>query len=128
MGGIKTLAIDEPLIFKRGRKGRRGFHLPEGEWKDIKIEDILPKDLIREDIEDFPELSETEVFRHFFRLSQWNYSVDSGFYPLGSCTMKYNPKINEYVASLEGFQKIHPYQPEELVQGALELMLSLIHI
>jgi glycine dehydrogenase subunit 2 len=125
MRGIKTLSIDEPLIFERGRKGRKGFHLPKGGWENVKIDELIPKDLIRDDIKDFPELSEVEVFRHFFRLSQWNYSVDSGMYPLGSCTMKYNPKINEYVASLNGFLKIHPYQDEDLLQGALELMYEL---
>jgi glycine dehydrogenase subunit 2 len=81
--------------------------------------------LIRKDLEGFPEMSEVEIVRHFTRLSQWNYGVDSGFYPLGSCTMKYNPKVNEELARLSGFAGAHPYQPEEISQGALQLMYDL---
>ncbi len=123
--GTTGLSLNEPLIFEQGRKGRRGVKLPVEEPEGIDIEDILPEEYIRSDIDGFPELSEREVVRHFTRLSQWNYGVDSGFYPLGSCTMKYNPKINEELARLEGFTNIHPYQPEETIQGALQLMYEL---
>ena len=80
---------------------------------------------MRDRIEGFPEVSEMDAVRHYTRLSQWNFGVDSGFYPLGSCTMKYNPKVNEAVCRLPGLSMIHPYEPEELVQGALELMYEL---
>ena len=79
----------------------------------------LPAALLRGEIADFPEVSEVDVVRHFTRLSQWNYSVDEGLYPLGSCTMKYNPRINEEVARAAGLRRLHPLQPEEQVQGAL---------
>src|SRR5262249_15422607 len=72
-----------------------------------------------------PEVSELDAVRHFVKLSQLNHSIDTGFYPLGSCTMKYNPKINDAMAALEGFRELHPYQPEEQIQGALELMWTL---
>jgi glycine dehydrogenase subunit 2 len=88
-------------------------------------EKLWPVKFLRKDLEGFPEMSEVEIIRHFTRLSQWNYGVDSGFYPLGSCTMKYNPKINEDVARLPGFASAHPYMPEELSQGALQMMFEL---
>lgn len=86
---------------------------------------ILPKKLLRDQIENFPQLSEPEVVRHFTKLSQLNFGIDGGSYPLGSCTMKYNPKVNDLVASEEGFASLHPYTPEEFSQGALEVMYSL---
>ncbi len=119
------LIQEEPLIFEQGGKGRKGYSLPKEDVKAVDPSSLIPPHLLRKDIEGFPELSEVEVVRHFTRLSQWNYGVDSGFYPLGSCTMKYNPKINEEVARLKGFAHIHPYQPEELVQGVLRLMVEL---
>jgi glycine dehydrogenase subunit 2 len=107
---------DEPLIFELGGKK---------EGKQFLKEDLgLPKHLIREKL-DLPELSEPEVVRHYTRLSQMNYGVDFGLYPLGSCTMKYNPKICEELAALDEVASIHPYQDEESVQGALELMYKL---
>ncbi len=123
--GIQGLAFHEPLLFDQGSQGRRGCALPENDVPEVKPERLLPKKLLRHDIPGFPELSEVEVVRHFTRLSQWNYGVDLGFYPLGSCTMKYSPKINEEVWRLPGFSRAHPYQPEALVQGALELMFEL---
>ena len=87
-------------------------------WKGSDPEQIWPRKFIRKELEGFPEMSEVEVVRHFTRLSQWNYGVDSGFYPLGSCTMKYNPKVNEDIARLPGFAGAHPYQPEEISPGA----------
>jgi glycine dehydrogenase subunit 2 len=123
--GITTLAIDEPLIFEQGSEGRTAFSLPEETGDLEKIEESLPKKLIRENISCFSEISEVELVRHFTRLSQWNYGVDTGFYPLGSCTMKYNPKLNEEAASLPGFARSHPYQPESLSQGSLRILWEL---
>ncbi|MCD6515016.1 MAG: aminomethyl-transferring glycine dehydrogenase subunit GcvPB [Candidatus Odinarchaeota archaeon] len=120
---------DEPLIFEIGRKGRIGHSVPEAS-EDIKkaVGDVinkLPEKIRRKTPPNLPEVSEVEVVNHYTRLSQMNYGVDLGLYPLGSCTMKYNPRINEAVASLEGFSWIHPYQDEETVQGALELLYKL---
>ncbi|MGQ9617744.1 MAG: aminomethyl-transferring glycine dehydrogenase subunit GcvPB [Candidatus Aminicenantia bacterium] len=117
----KFVAYEEPLIFEISGEGKCGFMLPE---PDVPEEEI-PETIKREDIEDFPEVSETEIVRHFTRLSQLNYCVDKGFYPLGSCTMKYNPKINEKISSLEGFTDIHPLFPEKFVQGCLEIIYTL---
>ncbi|HNT01034.1 MAG TPA: aminomethyl-transferring glycine dehydrogenase subunit GcvPB [Candidatus Saccharicenans sp.] len=115
--------IREPLIFEISSPGKTAFKVPE---LDVPEKKELLADLpLRADIEGFPEVSETEITRHFTRLSQTNYCVDLGIYPLGSCTMKYNPKINEKVASLPGFIQTHPLAPEELVQGNLELMKTL---
>ncbi len=119
------LILNEPLIFERGAKGRKGYSLPRLDVDRVSPENIWPRKLIRQDLEGFPEMSEVEIVRHFTRLSQWNYGVDSGFYPLGSCTMKYNPKVNEELARLSGFAGAHPYQPEEISQGALQLMYDL---
>ena len=110
----------EPLIFELSKPGRVGWTLPEKPRERINV----PKELLREKLE-LPELSEPEVVRHYTRLSQMNYGVDSGFYPLGSCTMKYNPKVCEELAALEAANYIHPHQAEETVQGALELMYML---
>ncbi len=99
--------------------------MPLLEVEEIKPEDVWPSKLIRPDLEEVPELSEVEVVRHFTRLSQWNYGLDANLYPLGSCTMKYNPKVNEDLARLPGFAQTHPYQPEELAQGALQVMYEL---
>ena len=112
--------MTSPLIFEISRAGRHGVVLPD---LDVPRAD-LPKGLVRDDLP-LPEVSEPDVIRHYTRLSQLNYAVDLGFYPLGSCTMKYNPKINEGVARLPGFSRLHPYQDEETVQGALFLMYSL---
>lgn len=123
--GTQGLIFNEPLIFEEGGEGRIGYSIPDCDVPKKDISHILPKNMIREEISGFPSLSEVDVVRHFTRLSQWNYAVDSGFYPLGSCTMKYNPKINEDTARLSGFSNIHPYQPEELSQGALQMMYEL---
>ncbi len=116
---------DEDLIFERSRAGRRGYLLPELDVPETEIESLVPADLVRADVEGMPEVSEFEVVRHFTRLSTWNYGVDTGFYPLGSCTMKYNPKINETLARLEGFAHAHPLLPERISQGSLEVMKRL---
>ena len=98
---------DEPLLFEISRPGRLGVELPICDVPEQPLDQLLPKSALRFDLP-LPELSEPEVIRHFTHLSQRNYSVDSGFYPLGSCTMKYNPKINEEIARLSGFARIHP--------------------
>src|SRR5262245_34625364 len=113
--------IDEPLVFEK-RKDRSGFSLPPSEVEERKPEDLIPAGLVRDSISEMPELSELEVIRHFTRLSQWNHSIDTAFYPLGSCTMKYNPKINERVASFPGFSNTHPEQPASTIQGNLRLL------
>jgi len=127
MGKTKDTGLiqDEPLIFEQGGEGRKGYSLPRWDVEKAKDRKLIPSHLLRKELIGFPQLSEVEVVRHFTRLSQWNFGVDSGLYPLGSCTMKYNPKINEEVARMKGFAHIHPYQPESLVQGILKLMVEL---
>jgi glycine dehydrogenase subunit 2 len=110
----------EPLIFELSSHGRRGTLLPE---LDVPPAD-LPAELLREELP-LPEVTEVDVVRHYVRLSQLNHAVDVGFYPLGSCTMKYNPKVNDVAAQLPGFSYTHPYQPESTVQGNLALMFGL---
>ncbi len=116
--------LDEPVLFERGSPGRRGYTLRPLTESERAAGSLAPE-LCRDDLEDFPELSEMEVLRHFLRLSQWNYSAATNFYPLGSCTMKYNPILNEKVARLAGFADLHPLTPPEASQGALELMAEL---
>jgi glycine dehydrogenase subunit 2 len=110
------------LIFEKSIPGRAGVQLPSQDTPVLN--DILPKSLIRADT-NLPEVGEVDVVRHYIGLSKMNYGVDNGFYPLGSCTMKYNPKINEITSSMPGFAYAHPLQPEELSQGALRLMHEL---
>jgi glycine cleavage system P protein (glycine dehydrogenase) subunit 2 len=116
------LLLDEPLIFERSRPGRSGFAI-EGAVESAA--QLLPPELRRAPIDGFPEVSEPEVLRHFLRLSQWNLGTATTFYPLGSCTMKYNPVVNEALARLPGFARLHPLTPDELAQGVLELMWEL---
>ena len=123
--GTRGLILNEPLVFEQGSPGRTAYSLPPSDVPERKAEALIPKRLLRDGIPGLPELSEVDVMRHFTRISQWNYCVDLGFYPLGSCTMKYNPRINEDMARVPGFAKAHPYQPEELSQGALQLMWEL---
>ena len=120
--GTRGLILNEPFLWERGRKGRSGYSLPR---RDVDPAP-LPEHLAGEG-PDFPDLSEVEVVRHYTRLSTWNYGVDSGMYPLGSCTMKYNPKTNERQAALPGFAGAHPLVPSELCQGALQLIYELEH-
>lgn len=112
----------EKLIFEKSRKGNRGYSLPPLDVPSQKLADLLPEKSLRKEKAALPEISESEVVRHYVNLSQMNHGVDTGFYPLGSCTMKYNPKINEDVARLQGFAALHPYQKEEMVQGAMRLL------
>ncbi|WP_214480235.1 aminomethyl-transferring glycine dehydrogenase subunit GcvPB [Bacillus sp. SM2101] len=116
---------EQPLIFELSKQGRIGYSLPDLDVPDINVNDVLPSDYIRVDEPELPEVSELDIMRHYTALSNRNHGVDSGFYPLGSCTMKYNPKINENVARYSGFANIHPLQDEGTVQGALELMYDL---
>lgn len=116
---------EQPLIFERSKKGRIGYSLPPLDVPEENIEQLLPNEYIRSESPNLPEVSELDIMRHYTALSERNHGVDSGFYPLGSCTMKYNPKINEDLARLEGLAYVHPYQPEEDVQGSLKLMYEL---
>lgn len=113
------------LIFEISRMGRVGSSLPDSDVFKVDLHNKFPKHLIRDIPAELPEVSELQLVRHYTALSNKNHGIDNGFYPLGSCTMKYNPKINEDVARLEGFSRIHPYQPAETVQGALQLLYNL---
>jgi glycine dehydrogenase subunit 2 len=112
-------------IYERSRPGRRAYSLPPCDVPERRLDELIPEALRRRTPARLPEVSEQQLMRHFTELSTLNYGVDTGPYPLGSCTMKYNPKINERVAAFEGLRDLHPYQPEELAQGALELMHTL---
>ncbi len=115
----------DQLIFELSTPGRRGYSLPARDVPSAAVEGAVPDGLLREGIEGFPEMSEVGLVRHFTRLSTWNYGVDTGMYPLGSCTMKYNPKVNEAAARMGGFADLHPLAPEEVAQGALAIMHAL---
>ncbi|MBE0501191.1 MAG: aminomethyl-transferring glycine dehydrogenase subunit GcvPB [Desulfuromonadales bacterium] len=119
--GTSGLQLNEKLIFEHSDSGRCGYSLPKLDVPAVS----LPEQMIRTEVAGFPEVSEIDVVRHYTRLSTWNYGVDSGFYPLGSCTMKYNPKVNEAAARIAGLADCHPYTPGHLSQGALELMFHL---
>jgi len=118
-------SLNERLLFEEGSAGRRGFDLPALDVPSKDISEVIDSSLLRNGIPGMPELSEVDVIRHFTRLSTWNYHIDLGLYPLGSCTMKYNPKINERMARLDGFMLAHPLLPAELIQGALEVQKTL---
>lgn len=113
------------LIFEQSKPGRIGFSLPELDVPAVSEEELIPESYIRKDEPNLPEVAELDIMRHYTALSKRNHGVDSGFYPLGSCTMKYNPKVNEDVARYAGFAHVHPLQEEETVQGAMELMYDL---
>lgn len=114
----------EPLIFEKSVSGRRAGSLPALDVPAKPLSELLPESELRGELR-LPEVSELDVVRHFTRLSKRNYSVDSEFYPLGSCTMKYNPRVDENVAGLPGFRQLHPLQPEESAQGALRVLYEL---
>ena len=117
---------NEALIFERSQTGRVGYRLPKLDVDETGLDEILPAELRRDDdLAGVPEVSEVDVVRHFTRISTWNYSIDLGMYPLGSCTMKYNSRLNEKVARIGGFAGLHPLAPEEESQGALELIYRL---
>lgn len=114
----------DKIIFELSQPGRQGYSLPKDNFHTDGMKDI-PSDLLRETPAELPEVSEPDVVRHYTNLSNKNFGVDTGFYPLGSCTMKYNPKINEELCALPEFTSLHPLQDEESVQGALELYYNL---
>ncbi len=116
---------NESLLFERSSPGKKGYQLPALDVPAVDPAAALGAANVRPEIEGFPEVSEVEIIRHFTRLSTWNYAIDLGLYPLGSCTMKYNPRVNELVARLDGLAWAHPYQPESLAQGAMEIMARL---
>ncbi|PLR68101.1 aminomethyl-transferring glycine dehydrogenase subunit GcvPB [Bacillus sp. UMB0893] len=116
---------DQPLIFELTKSGRTGYSLPSLDVPEASAEELIPSEYLRSEEAELPEVSELDIMRHYTALSNRNHGVDSGFYPLGSCTMKYNPKINENVARMAGLAHIHPLQDESTVQGALELMYDL---
>ncbi len=117
--------MNQKLIFEISRAGRKGYSLPNCDVPVESIEDMIPNEYLRETELDLPEISEGDMVRHFTALSRCNYGVDTGFYPLGSCTMKYNPKINEDVSRMDGFTGVHPALPDSAVQGCLELLYKM---
>ncbi len=119
------LSQNEPLLFERSSPGKKAYQLPQLDVPAVDAVKTLGEEHVRDEIEGFPEVSEVEAIRHFTRLSTWNYAIDHGMYPLGSCTMKYNPRINELVARLDGLAWAHPYQPEALSQGAMRIIAVL---
>jgi len=122
--GARGFQFNEPSIFDHGAKGRTGLSIAPLDVPAIDAAKLFGAVARKRDAE-LPEVSEPEVVRHFVRLSQSNFAIDTQFYPLGSCTMKFNPKVNEWAARLDGFSRIHPYAPESMAQGALELMARL---
>ena len=119
------LSQNEALLFERSSPGKIAYQLPALDVPPVDPAEALGAENVRSEIPGFPEVSEVEAIRHFTRLSTWNYAIDHGMYPLGSCTMKYNPRINELVARIEGLAWAHPYQPEALAQGSMEVMARL---
>jgi glycine dehydrogenase subunit 2 len=119
------LSQNESLLFERSSPGKLAYQLPALDVPPVDPAATLGPANVRSEIPGFPEVSEVEAIRHFTRLSTWNYAIDHGMYPLGSCTMKYNPRINELVARIEGLAWAHPYQPEALAQGSMEVMARL---
>jgi glycine dehydrogenase subunit 2 len=117
--------MSEKLIFEKGAPGRRAATLSAMDVPTESLENMVPAGMLRQEPAPLPEVSEIEIVRHYTHLSQRNFGVDTGFYPLGSCTMKYNPKLNEDMAALPGFAHIHPLQPESSVQGAIQLFYEL---
>lgn len=120
------ISPNEQLIFERSQPGRAGFSLPPLDVDETPLEELIPRELQRDDaLAGMPEVSEVDVIRHFTRISTWNYSIDLGMYPLGSCTMKYNSRLNEKVARIAGFANLHPLAAEAEAQGALEVIYEL---
>jgi glycine dehydrogenase subunit 2 len=131
-GGVSSVVAELPLqrdrartVFEKGAPGRRAFICPEVDVPEVDGRELLPERLRRSEPPRLPELSEPEIVRHYVGLSKRNFDLDSGFYPLGSCTMKHNPRLHERVAALPGHARLHPLQDEENAQGALELMWNL---
>ncbi len=121
LGKVRTHPTqNEALMFEKSASGKRAYKLPPLDVPAVDAKELLGP-AAREVRAELPELSEIELIRHFTRLSTWNYAIDLGMYPLGSCTMKYNPRVNEFVARIEGLAEAHPYRPESLAQGVLEI-------
>ncbi|SUM33222.1 glycine dehydrogenase [decarboxylating] subunit 2(fragment 1) [Staphylococcus gallinarum] len=120
-----VVSKSSPLIFERSKKGRYAYSLPKKEINTDAVNQLLDDKFIRKNKAELPEVSELDLVRHYTELSNKNFGVDSGFYPLGSCTMKYNPKINEKIARIPGFAESHPLQDESQIQGSLEIIHSL---
>src|SRR5438128_12041666 len=120
------LSPNEQLIFERSQSGRAGFSLPPLDVEETTLDQIIPPEFQRaDDLEGMPEVAEVDVVRHFTRMSTWNYSIDLGMYPLGSCTMKYNSRLNEKIARIAGFANLHPLTSENEAQGALQVIYEL---
>jgi glycine dehydrogenase subunit 2 len=120
------ISHNESLIFERSQPGRAGFMLPALDVPEIALDELIPAEFQREDdLQGMPEVTEVDVVRHFTRMSTWNYSIDLGMYPLGSCTMKYNSRLNEKVARIAGFANLHPLAAEGEAQGALQVVYEL---
>lgn len=119
------MSEEKALIFEMSKPGRRAYSLPPSDVPAAEVSEWIPESMLRETPAELPEVSELDLIRHYTELSRRNHGIDNGFYPLGSCTMKYNPKIHEDVARYPGFAQIHPYQGEDTVQGALQLLYEL---
>ena len=120
----RHISQNENLIFEKSSPGKAAFKLPPLDVPDVDTSKLLGSSE-RKELGNMPEVSELEIIRHFTRLSTWNYAIDLGMYPLGSCTMKYNPRVNEFVSRVEGIANGHPYQPEKISQGALRIIQTL---
>jgi glycine dehydrogenase subunit 2 len=120
----RHVSQNEGLIFEKSSSGKAAWKLAPLDVPDVDAEKLLGS-FARKDLGNMPEVSEIEIIRHFTRLSTWNYAIDLGMYPLGSCTMKYNPRVNEAVSRLDGIANAHPYQPEKISQGALRIVATL---
>jgi len=114
--------MSEPLVFELSSEGRKAFSLPPMDVPQKNADEFIPENLLRKKEANLPELSELEVIRHFIHLSNLNHHIEKGFYPLGSCTMKYNPVVNESLGGIEGFTALHPFQQEDTAKGALQIM------
>jgi glycine dehydrogenase subunit 2 len=115
----------EKLIFELSKPGRKAYMLPANDVEDVAVDSLIPGEFLSDSELDLPELYEVDIIRHYTNLSNKNYGLDTGFYPLGSCTMKYNPKINEDTARYDGFANLHPLQPDDCTQGSLQLLHEL---
>src|ERR1700676_173800 len=125
LGKVRTHPTqNEALVFEKSAPGKRAYKMPPLDVPEVDAAALLGE-AHRKVAGELPELSEIEIIRHFTRLSTWNYAIDLGMYPLGSCTMKYNPRVNELVVRLEGLANGHPYQPEPISQGALRIIKTL---
>ena len=122
---FQAAADDEKTIFERSKPGRRAFEPPKLDVPERSLDELLPRALRRAAPPRLPEVAEPEIVRHYNRLSKRNFDLDTGFYPLGSCTMKHNPKLHERVAALPGHARLHPLQDPSRAQGALEVMWRL---